>query len=380
MKIVLAPDSFKGTMSSMEVIEHLAAAAKKHFNQVEIIKVPIADGGEGTVDALVSALNGEYRHVEACGPLGSPVRAKYGIVNGDTAVIEMAQASGIMLLEPGQLNPLYTTTYGTGQLIKAALDDGIRKIIIGIGGSATNDGGIGAAQALGVRFLDADNNEVGFGGKELSRINHIFISGLDERIQSTQITVICDVSNPLTGETGATRTFGPQKGATPEMLEELEQGMVHYSQVVRDKLGIAVNSIPGSGAAGGMGAALIGFLGAELCSGINVVLDLVGFDGILDGADLVVTGEGRIDGQTVFGKVPVGIAGRCKSKGVRVIAVAGCLGQDSEKVYDFGIDGIMQTVQKDMSLEEALKRAGEDLSAAAERMFRLIKVGMELKV
>jgi len=264
-------------------------------------------------------------------------------------------------------------------LIKAALDEGIREFIIGIGGSATNDGGIGAAQALGVRFLDSRGNDVGFGGQHLARICTIDAEAMDPRIKGSKITVICDVSNPLTGPNGATAVYGPQKGASEEMLKALEEGMKNYEEVIKRFSGKDIGSTPGAGAAGGLGAALMCFFGASLKPGIDTVLDYVGFDRLLEGVDLVVTGEGRIDGQSVFGKVPVGIAQRCKSKGVKVAAIVGSIGPEAWKVYDHGIFSIMPTVNRDMSLEEALNNAVDLLKDAADRMFRFIRLGMDLR-
>ncbi|NLI60096.1 MAG: glycerate kinase [Clostridiales bacterium] len=379
MKIVLAPDSFKGTLSSMEIIDHLEEAARDCFTSVEVVKVPIADGGEGTVDALVLATDGQYRYVEVMGPLSEQkVRAKYGIINGKTAVIEMAEASGLPLVPQGQKNPLLTTTYGTGQIIKKALDEGIRDFVIGIGGSATNDGGIGACQALGVKFLDNNGQEVGFGGQELSRIQNIIIDGMDHRVKESSFTVICDVNNPLTGPKGATAIYGPQKGVTNKNFQILESGMVNYQNLIKKVTGLDMATIPGSGAAGGLGAAFVTFFDATLKPGIDAVLDYVDFDNLIKDADLVVTGEGRIDGQSVYGKVPVGVAQRCKPLNIPVVAIVGGMGDDAQRVYDHGIDSIMTTVNSPMPIQEALSRADELMKDAAIRLFRLIKIGVDL--
>ncbi|MDO8685262.1 MAG: glycerate kinase [Clostridiales bacterium] len=415
MKIIFAPDSFKGTLSSMEVIDILIKAAKPHFPEMTPVALPVADGGEGTVDALVAALGGKFRYAEVTGPLpGMKVQAKYGIIynidincnynninksnnknNADknkndnypvykTAVIEMAQASGLPLLTTAERNPLLTTTFGTGELIKAALNDGVTEIILGIGGSATNDGGIGAAAALGVRFYKSDPSLsskasalTSFTGGNLSEISHIDISGVDPRLSKCKITVICDVKNPLTGVKGATWIFGSQKGATPEMLEILESGMISYARVVAESQ-IDISSIPGTGAAGGLAVPFLAFFNAQLKSGVETLLDLAGFDDLLDDTSLVVTGEGRIDGQSVFGKVPVGIASRCKKKNVPCIAIVGAIGDGATDVYEFGIDSIMSTYNKNMTLEEALMNAPALLSDASDRMFRLIKAGMKI--
>jgi glycerate kinase len=379
MKMILAPDSFKGTLSSLEVIKILERSARRVFPSVDFIEVPIADGGEGTVDALVLTGGGEYREKVVKDPLGRPVKARYGIIRQRTAVIEMAQASGLPLLSTEERNPLITTTYGTGELIRAVLDEGIRDIIIGIGGSATNDGGIGAAQALGIKFMDARGKEVGFGGRELARIESICMEGLDPRIKESQITVICDVTNPLTGEKGATAVYGPQKGATEEMLKELEAGMKHYALLLRETTGLDMDRISGSGAAGGLGAALVGFLNAVLKPGAETILDLVGFDELLEGVDLVVTGEGKIDGQSLYGKTPLGVAERCRRRGIPVIAIAGMIGEDASRVYEHGIDSMMSTYKENLPLEEAMGRAAELLEDAGDRMFRLIRTGMGIQ-
>ena len=379
MKILLAPDSFKGTMTSMEIISFLEEAATLHFDPLEIVKLPLADGGEGTVDTLLFIKGGKYEWAEVTGPLGEKVKAKYGIIEDKTAVIEMAQASGLPLIDRKDRNPLLTTTYGTGELIKDAIEKGIRNFIIGIGGSATNDGGIGALQALGVKFLDEKGNEIGFGGKELGKIKHIELENIDRRIKESNFIVMCDVDNPLTGDRGASFVFGPQKGATKEMLEILENGMRNYAEVIRNELGINVNEIPGAGAAGGLGAALHCFLGAQLKPGIDTILDFANFDEMLKGVDFVVTGEGKMDKQSIFGKAPSGIAKRCRKYGTKAVAIVGSMGEGAEEIYKYGIESIMPTVNKEMSLDEALSRAKELLAGAADRMFRFIKVGMEIK-
>lgn len=381
MKMLLAPDSFKGTMSSLEVINILEKVAKCHFDDLEIIRMPIADGGEGTVDSLLTAAGGEFREVEVTSPFyGRKVIAKYGITKNNVAVIEMAQASGLTLIAPDEKNPLEATTFGTGEMILAALDEGIREFIIGIGGSATNDGGIGAAQALGIRFLDSEGKSVGFGGKELLRIKKIDLENIDPRIKNSTITVICDVTNPLTSSLGATAIYGPQKGVTPGVFDFLENGMKNYERLISETTGLNMAIIPGSGAAGGLGSALVAFFGAVLKPGIDTILDLVNFEALIEGVDLVVTGEGKIDGQSIYGKVPVGIARRCKQKNVRVAAIAGGMDGEAQKVYDFGVDSIMTAINKEMSIDEALAEAEELLYDAADRMFRFIKLGMSIKL
>lgn len=379
MKILLAPDSFKGSLTSSEVITCLEKASKMHFPNAIIIKVPIADGGEGTVDSLVTAGNGEYREVVVTGPNAKKVKARYGILKGKTAILEMAQASGIALLNGEEKNPLITTTYGTGEMIKAVLDEGIRDIVIGIGGSATNDGGVGAAQALGISFTKEDGEEIEFGGKELIKIRNISMENLDPRIKDTKITVICDVNNPLTGTVGATMVYGPQKGANEKMLLELEEGMENYASIIKKQLKKDINTIPGAGAAGGLGGGLVGLLGGILKPGIDTILELIDFQSLLEGVDLVVTGEGKIDSQSIYGKVPIGIARYCKKRGIRVVALVGVMGEGVQELYSCGIDSIMTAVNRDMTIEDALTTAEELLMNAADRMFRFIRVGYDMK-
>ena len=305
MRFLFASDSFKGTLSSETIIELLTAAADKVFPGCETVGVPIADGGEGTVDAVITVTKGEKRRLTVHGPLMEETQSSYGVFHGDSAIIEMAAASGLPMVPDDKKNPLNTTTYGTGELIRDALKQGYRKISIAIGGSATNDGGMGAMRALGIRFLDREGKELEGRGSDLEKVADIDMEGLDPAAAEAEFTVMCDVNNPLTGPDGAAYTFGKQKGGTPEILDELEAGMKNYAAVIQEKLGMDVDKIPGAGAAGGLGAALCVFLHANLKSGIETVLDLIDFDGLLEGTDLVVTGEGRIDWQSAFGKVPI---------------------------------------------------------------------------
>ncbi|MDK2799261.1 MAG: glycerate 2-kinase [Clostridiales bacterium] len=379
MKIIIAPDSFKGSNTTIAVANTIEKGIRKVFPDAEIIKVPIADGGEGTVDALVLGAGGEFKEKTVTGPLGEKLTAKYGVLKNGVAVIEMAAASGLPLVPEDKKNPLVTTTYGTGELIKAALDDGCKQIVIGIGGSATNDGGMGMAQALGVSFKDKDGNELGSGGGELDKLATIDISGLDPRIKDTEIIVACDVSNPLCGERGASAIYGPQKGATPEMIKQLDANLRHFAGIIKEQLGQDIIDVPGSGAAGGLGAGLIVFCGAQLKSGIETVLDVVNVDKDLPTTDLVITGEGKIDGQSVYGKVPVGVGQRAKKYNKPVLAIVGDIGDGASAVYDHGVDGIMSTVNKAMPLSEAMQRSTELLEDAAERVMRIIKIGMDIK-
>ncbi|MEK4799845.1 glycerate kinase [Thermoactinomyces sp. FSL K6-2592] len=375
MKIVIAPDSFKESMSAMEA----ACAIEKGFQKVmpdaEYVKVPMADGGEGTVRSMVDATVGEIRKETVTGPLGTEVEAFYGITwDRKMAVIEMAAASGIHLVPKEKRNPLVTTTKGTGELIRAALDQGVKRIVIGIGGSATNDGGAGMAQALGARLLDRDGNPLGFGGGELSKLDSIDLSQLDPRLKEVHIEVACDVDHPLTGERGASAVFGPQKGATPEMVAILDANLARYAQVVKETLGIDVDPIPGAGAAGGLGAGLVAFLGASLKRGVDVVAEAVQLDKHMAQASLVITGEGKIDGQTIHGKTPVGVAKRAKKYGIPVIGIAGMLGENCDAVYRHGIDALFSIVPGTVSLETALLNGEKYTEQLAGNLARLIRL------
>ena len=379
MKLVFASDSFKGTLSSEQTVELLTKAAHEVFGPCETFGVPVADGGEGTTDAVILARKGQKVYEEVHGPLMETVKAYYGRLSDKEAILEMAQASGLPMVPEELRNPLNTTTYGTGELVKAALDAGYTDISIAIGGSATNDGGMGFASALGVRFFDADGNVLEGKGSELEKVAHIDMSGLDERAKSAHFTVMCDVTNPLCGKDGATFTFGKQKGGTPEILERLEKGMCNYRDVIIREFGINPDDTPGTGAAGGLGAALKIYLNAEMKSGIETVLDLIDFDSILNGVDLVVTGEGRTDWQSCFGKVMQGVGDRAKKHGIPVTALCGGLGKGYEQIYEHGIDSIMTTVDGPMPLSEALEKAEDLYYKGAVRMFRMVRAGMRLQ-
>lgn len=376
MKFLFASDSFKGSLTSQQIMAILDETARKHFPDCETVGLPIADGGEGTVDAVIAAVNGSMETVTVHGPLMEEEHASYGRLNERSAVIEMAAASGLPMVPADQRNPLKTTSIGTGEMIRDALDKGFREISIAIGGSATNDGGMGAMTALGVRFLDREGNALGGAGEDLAKVVSIDISQIHPAVKDTVFTVMCDVNNPLTGECGATYTFGMQKGADEEKLKELEAGMKNYAAVIREQLGIDVDGIPGAGAAGGLGAALKVFLNANLKSGIETVLDLIGFDDCLKGSDLVITGEGRMDWQSAFGKVPSGVGLRCKAKHIPVIAIVGGMGKNAQDLYEYGISSIIPTVNSPMAVEEAMERAVELYTDAADRMFRMLKTGM----
>ena len=379
MKFLFASDSFKGTLSSERITALLEESARRLFPGCETAGVPVADGGEGTIDAVIRALNGTYRRLTVHGPLMEERESFYGEFEGDSAIIEMAAASGLPMVPAAKRNPLHTTTYGTGELIRDALDHGYRKISIDIGGSATNDGGMGAMRALGVRFLDGEGRELEGRGGDLTRVADIDVSGIHPAVSQSRFTVMCDVTNPLTGPDGAAYTFGKQKGGTPEILDQLEAGMVRYASLLKKQMGVDVDRIPGAGAAGGLGAAFCVFLNATLKSGIDTVLDLVHFDRLLEGVDLVVTGEGRMDWQSAFGKVPSGIGKRCRERGIPVVAIVGGMGDKAETLFGYGVDSIMTTINGAMDIEEALSRAEELYSSAADRTFRLLRAGMSLR-
>ncbi len=373
MKVLIAMDSFKGNFDSLTVAGIVERGIRKVYKDATIDKVAIADGGEGTVDAIVKTLNGRYERIEVTGPMGSKVIAKYGIVDGNTAVIEMAEASGLALVPENERNPLRASTYGTGELILDAINKGCTRIIMGIGGSATNDGGTGMARALGARFLDSEGKELDEGGGSLDSLARIDISGMNEKIASTEFIVACDVTNPLYGEKGASAVFGPQKGADSEMVKTLDNNLRHYSEIVKRDLGIDVANEPGTGAAGGLGYGLMVFCKARLTKGIEMVLDTIKIENRMKDVDVVITGEGRVDGQTVFGKVPVGIAARAKKFGKPVFAIAGFMDEGADLVYDHGIDAVMSSMTGPMTLQEAIEESESLIERASERLFRIIK-------
>lgn len=357
MKIVIAPDSFKESMTALEVCEAAERGLRRSIPEVQTVKIPMADGGEGTVQALVDATNGTFTSLTVTGPLGLPVEAEYGWLGDQlTAVIEMASASGLHLVPPERRNPLMTTTAGTGELIKDAVQKGAKHLIIGIGGSATNDGGMGMAQALGVKFLDSEGAELSFGGGALSKLAKIDASKMMKELSGVTIDVACDVDNPLTGPTGASAIFGPQKGATDETVAVLDRNLSHYASLILKETGRDVEKIEGSGAAGGLGAGLLAFLNANLKRGVDIVIETVKLEQHMGEADLVITGEGRIDGQTIHGKTPVGVSKTAKKLNIPVIAIAGSIGDGYEKVYEEGISSVFSIVPGIVSLEEALHR------------------------
>lgn len=374
MKIVIAPDSFKESLTALEAANAAEEGFKKVFPCAEIVKLPMADGGEGLVHSLVSSLFGKIIPQEVTGPLGKKVESFFGLIhNGKTAVIEMAAAAGLHLVPRSERNPLLTTTYGVGELILAALDQGVERIIVGLGGSATNDGGAGLAQALGVRILDENGNEIEFGGGGLSAVSSIDLAGLDPRLSQITIEAACDVTNPLLGPEGASAVFGPQKGATPEMVGLLDRNLGRFADVIEQYLGKDVRNVPGAGAAGGLGAGLLAFLSCRLRKGVEIVIEATGLEKQVQDADLLITGEGKIDSQTVYGKTPAGVAAVGKKYDVPVVALAGTLGAGFETVYDHGIDAVFSIVPGVVTLEEALQNAYSNMVHASENIARLMK-------
>ncbi|MFA5109972.1 MAG: glycerate kinase [Desulfobaccales bacterium] len=379
MNIILAPDSFKGSLTSLDAARCMRQGLLRVFPQARVTDIPIADGGEGTVPVLLHAVGGEVRETVVMGPLGRPVAARWGLLaGGETAVIEMAAASGLPLVPELQRDPLAATTWGAGELVRAALAAGVRKIILGLGGSATNDGGSGLIRALGAKFLDGRGRELPLGGAALADLASIDLTGLDPRLQEVEILVASDVDNPLCGPQGATAVFGPQKGATPEMVVELDRALARYAQVARDATGKDVAALPGAGAAGGSGAGLLFFTPAVLRAGVAIVLETAGFEGHLAAADLVITGEGRTDSQTVRGKAPVGVARLARRYGVPVVCISGGLGEGAALLYEEGVEGLVSCAPGPLSLEEALNQAPRLLTDATERACRLIRIGMDL--
>lgn len=373
MKFLFASDSFKGSLTSQDCIRLLTSSAKKYFPDSEVIGIPMADGGEGTTAAVLAAAGGVSTTVVVKGPLGAAVTASYGILLDGSAIMEMSAASGITLVDPKNLSPMRASSYGTGQMIQDALNHGVRKLAISLGGSATNDGGIGAMAALGVKFKDNAGHVLEPIGASLSQIYTIDRTGLDPRLQETQMQVMCDVSNPLCGECGATYVFGRQKGGTPEELDALEQGMRNYAEVLHRTVGTDVSLLSGSGAAGGMGASLRAFCQATVVSGIETVLDLVDFDRQAGDVDLVVTGEGCLDGQSANGKVVFGIGQHCKKLGVPAVAIVGSMKESMDAVQSYGIKQVYELAEEGITVEQAILHAEELYSKRADRLFHLLK-------
>ncbi|EMO7864077.1 glycerate kinase [Citrobacter amalonaticus] len=380
MKIVIAPDSYKESLSALEVANAIEQGFREIWPDADYVKLPVADGGEGTVEAMVAATAGRIVDVNVTGPLGEPVTAFFGL-SGDerTAFIEMAAASGLEQVPVALRDPLKTTSWGTGELIRHALDAGVDHIIIGLGGSATNDGGAGMVQALGAKLLDARQNEIGKGGAALDALTRIDISQLDPRLAACRIEVACDVTNPLTGKEGASAVFGPQKGATVETIDRLDTALAHYAQIIARDLEVDVLELAGGGAAGGMGAALYAFCGAQLRRGIEIVTDALQLDACVADADLVVTGEGRMDSQTIHGKVPVGVAKVAKRYHKPVIGIAGSLTADVGIVHEHGLDAVFSVIYTICTLDDALKNAAENVRMTARNVAATLKMGQTLR-
>jgi glycerate kinase len=378
MRIVIAPNAFKGSLSALEAANAIGEGIRIAAPDADVVLVPIADGGDGTVDALVAATQGERRTVRVRGPLGDPVDAEYGLIDaGSTAVIEMAKAAGLALVPKEKRDPRITTTYGVGELLQHAYDAAARHFIVGIGGSATNDGGAGMAQALGYHLLDDNGLELPPGGLALTRLARIHVGGVHANWKEAEVDVACDVTNPLTGPRGASAVYGPQKGATPEMVAELDAALHHFAEVIRRDLGVDVEQLPGAGAAGGLGAGLVAFLGARLQPGAEMVMEALHLDERLSGAQLVITGEGRLDSQTArFGKGPAAVARHARNAGIPVVAIGGSVADETELRLLF--DGLEATVVEPGSLEDAIAQARPLLVRAATRLMWLLLTGRRL--
>ncbi|MBT3191350.1 MAG: glycerate kinase [Verrucomicrobia bacterium] len=377
MKVAIAPDSFKGSMTAMQAAVQIESGLKRALSGVSCRKIPMADGGEGTVQAIVDATGGKFLKRTVSDPLGRRIKATFGLSgDGTTAVMEMAEANGLALLKPRERNPMKTSTYGTGELMKHALKLGVRKILIGIGGSATNDGGTGMAEALGARFLDAKGKPLSGCGGNLGKIATIDMSGLDPRLKNVHVEVACDVDNPLTGRHGAAQVYGPQKGASPTMVKQLDAGLKSLAGVIKRDIGISILKAPGSGAAGGLGGGLMAFVGGQLRPGVDIVIDSVKLARRIKGCDLVITGEGRMDHQTAFGKTPAGVARVAKEQGLPVMAICGCLGKDPQIVNTIGIDAFFASQENNIREEDLPKIAPRNLANCAEQLGRLLAIDL----
>lgn len=365
-KVVIAPDSFKESMTALEVAKAIEAGFKKVLPDWEYIKIPMADGGEGTVQSLVDATKGSIKQVEVLDPLGRKIKAAYGISgDGKKAIIEMAAASGLELLKESERDAMNTTSWGLGNLVRAALDEEVDHILVGIGGSATNDAGAGMVQSLGGKLLDEDGEQIPYGGASLDKLTTIDLSALDTRLKRTKIEVACDVNNPLTGLNGASYVYGPQKGADEEEVKELDQNLKHFSEVIHQGLGTNIENEPGAGAAGGVGGAMLAFLGAELRKGGELIVEMLGLEETIKTADLVITGEGEINHQTIFGKTPIVVAKTAEKYGIPVIALVGSISEGYKEVYENGIDAVFSILPEVTDLEEALNNAYRNVEQTA---------------
>jgi len=378
MKILIAPDKFRESLSSIEAAKSIEKGIKKVNKNIETVLCPIADCGEGTVDALVAATSGRHVICDATGPLGEKISAKYGILGDNkTAVVEMAAASGLLLVPKSKRNPLYTTTYGTGDMIKSALDFGAGKVIVGIGGSSTTDGGMGMAQALGIKFYDKEGNELGYGGVQLEKLFRIDIKNRDPRVADTIFEIACDVDNPLTGLKGAAYVYSPQKGAKPDEVKRLDEGLKNFTKVIKKGLGKDIENLKGAGAAGGLGAGLVAFLDAKLRPGIDIVIDTINLRKRMENVDLAITGEGSTDAQTLMGKAPTGVIGVAKELKIPVVIISGSVADDRSKLHESGVDAIFSIIPRPISLNKSLKNASLFLEKAAEEVIRLFITAKE---
>jgi len=374
-KVAIAPDSFKGTLTALEAAECIERGLRRELRNISVRRIPMADGGDGTVQAIVDATKGAFKRAKVHDPIGRPIWAKYGVTgNGSTAVIEMAAASGLVLLDPSERNPMFTTSRGTGDLIRAALRTGARRILIGIGGSATNDGGMGMARALGVRFLDENDEEIPEGGGSLDKVARIAMTGRMSALHNVRIDVACDVDNPLTGPKGAARVYGKQKGATPEQVHLLDKNLRHFARIVHRDSGVDVDRVLGAGAAGGLGAGLLAFLGAKLRPGIDVVADAIRLRRRLAGCDLVITGEGRTDGQTLHGKAPMGVIREARKQGIPVIVISGSIGPGAEGLLEHGVEAYYGALSEYMEEDELRQDGARLLEEKAAEVGRGIRV------
>lgn len=375
MKILIASDSFKGSMTALEATESIYQGVVSVCPNAIVKKLPLSDGGEGLVECLIAATDGKFIGNKVTGPMGKATIAYWGMLGDQkTAVIEMASASGLLLDTLERNDPRVATTYGTGELIKAALDAGCSKIILGLGGSATNDGGSGMARALGAKLMNRDGQELAFGGSSLLDLNKIDIDGLDSRLRNVEVQAACDVDNTLTGDKGASYVFGPQKGASPEVVLELDRALSHYAKIIKRDLNVDIKHMPGAGAAGGLGAGVVAFLKGNLSSGIDLVVESVGLESQLKASDLIFTGEGKLDEQTVYGKVPVGVARLAKKHQVPLVAIAGSVCRDDEQLHKEGITAYFPIITEPMSLESAMSQGKELLEFTASQIMRLFTI------
>ena len=380
MKIVIAPQAFKGSLSALNVANAVQKGVRRIFPDAQILTCPVADGGDGTLETLVESSGGKIMETNVADPTGKPIVAQWGAMgDGNTAVIEMARTSGLALLTLEERDPLNTTTYGLGEIIVSALNKGFRKFIVGIGGSATNDAGAGMAQALGIKLMDREGRNLVFGGAALQNLSVIDTSSIDQRVLESNFQIACDVNNPLTGPEGASAVYGPQKGATEENVRQLDSALGVFAEVAKRDLGKDISNLEGAGAAGGLGAGMIAFVEGHLRAGVDIVLDTVNLAEKLESADLVITGEGSIDFQTVYNKAPIGVARMAKARGIPTIGISGMLGKNYQIVHNHGIDAALSIANGPISLEESLQNAPSLISEAVEESLRLISVGMKLR-